>query len=455
MRGNLKTITFYISFVIFISGAVHTQWTQTSGTPEGAGITDMVVTSNGTVVVTCASFNFPNGQFGGIRHSTNSGATWQNDFQHYTARTLALGQNDVVFASSWNYPTTTEGLYKGSNHGTSWSGYSYLLGTGNNIFSILVRDNNQTVYLGTRTGVLKSTNGGSSFSTVNNGIPANSWVRDLEADSEGNIAAATTNGVFISTNSAASWVQATGIPSNDTVTTLNFVSVDTFTGGIDIRLYAGTNKGNVFEARLVQIYVQFMFLNNFPEVSIIDFYSLTIVPHFIRYLCARKQGLDNISDPGIYLSNNNGSSWTPVSEGLPSNPLVSAITGYYPGGNNYNLYAGLFENSNNGAKVFRRTLPIGIQKISNEIPQSFSLFQNYPNPFNPSTKIRFNVPQQSDVKLNIFDVLGRHVIKLVNQELKTGTYETEWNAYDIPSGIYFYRIEAEGFTETKKMILVK
>ncbi len=451
----MKTIIIFLFSLFFLIGVNHAQWTQTTGTPQGAGITDMLVTPNGTLIVTCASYNFPNGQFGGIRHSTNGGTTWENDYQHYTARTLALGQNGYVFASSWDYPNISEGLWVSFNQGAVWQGHLYLIGSNNNIFSILVTDNNQTIYIGTRTGVRKSTNGGGSFTPVNNGIPANSWVRDLEADSEGNIAAATTNGIFISTNSAGSWVQATGIPSNDTVTTLNFVTVDTFTGGIDIRLYAGTNKGNVFESRLVQIYAQFMFLNNFPEISIIDFYCLTIGPHFIRYLCARKQGLDNVSDPGIYLSNNNGSIWTPVSEGLPSNPLVSAITGYYPGGNNYILYSGLFENGNNGAKVFRRTLPIGIQKISNEIPQSFSLYQNYPNPFNPSTKFRFSIPLKSLVKLNVFDVLGRHVTTLVNQNLESGTYETDWKANDIPSGIYFYRIEAEGFTVTKKMILVK
>src|SRR5688572_4837845 len=140
----MKTI---LSFLLLITAVCHAQqWVQTAGTPVGGGVTDMVITSNGTVIVSCASFNWPAVQ-GGIRHSTNSGTTWVNDFQHYTARTLALGQNGYVFASSWDFPANnSEGLWVSTNHGANWGNHRYLVGSGNNIFSILVKDNNQTVY---------------------------------------------------------------------------------------------------------------------------------------------------------------------------------------------------------------------------------------------------------------------------------------------------------------------
>jgi hypothetical protein len=99
--------------------------------------------------------------------------------------------------------------------------------------------------------------------------------------------------------------------------------------------------------------------------------------------------------------------------------------------------------------------PIGIQPITTEIPNHFSLSQNYPNPFNPSTKIKFAIPKSSFTKLTIYDVLGRQVRSLVNEELKPGIYEAEFNASDIPSGVYFYRITAVEFSETRKMILIK
>ncbi|MFA5010683.1 MAG: T9SS type A sorting domain-containing protein [Ignavibacteria bacterium] len=99
--------------------------------------------------------------------------------------------------------------------------------------------------------------------------------------------------------------------------------------------------------------------------------------------------------------------------------------------------------------------PVGIQQISTEIPTVFRMNQNYPNPFNPSTKINFALPKSSFVSLKVFDVTGREVATLINGNLNVGTYEYDFNASKLNSGIYFYRINAEGFTATKKMMLIK
>lgn len=100
---------------------------------------------------------------------------------------------------------------------------------------------------------------------------------------------------------------------------------------------------------------------------------------------------------------------------------------------------------------------IGIINISNNIPDNYSLKQNYPNPFNPVTKIRFDIPSGSrnNIRLCVFDMLGREIAELLNQPLQPGTYEYSWDAAKYPSGTYFFRLSAENFTETKKMILVK
>ncbi len=97
----------------------------------------------------------------------------------------------------------------------------------------------------------------------------------------------------------------------------------------------------------------------------------------------------------------------------------------------------------------------GIEPVSNEIPNEFSLQQNYPNPFNPSTNIKFSIPKNSNVKISVFSSAGKEIETLVNSELNAGKYNADWNASIYSSGIYFYRITADGFTETKKMILVK
>ncbi len=98
---------------------------------------------------------------------------------------------------------------------------------------------------------------------------------------------------------------------------------------------------------------------------------------------------------------------------------------------------------------------IGINIISNEVPFGFSLSQNYPNPFNPSTVIKFQVPSSSSVKIVVFDALGREVATLVNEQLQAGTYEVDWDATNYPSGVYFYKLIADNFSQNRKMIIIK
>ena len=101
------------------------------------------------------------------------------------------------------------------------------------------------------------------------------------------------------------------------------------------------------------------------------------------------------------------------------------------------------------------TLVTGIKKLNSNIPEEFSLFQNYPNPFNPSTNIKFDIPKSSNVKIIVYNNLGKEIAKLVDKKLSEGSYEVNWNASSYSSGIYYYRIEAEEFTDVRKMILVK
>jgi hypothetical protein len=89
------------------------------------------------------------------------------------------------------------------------------------------------------------------------------------------------------------------------------------------------------------------------------------------------------------------------------------------------------------------------------LPQNYSLKQNFPNPFNPSTKIKYSIPEMSIVTLTLFNLLGEEVTTLVNEEKTAGNYTVEFNAANLPSGIYFYRIQAGSFVETKKMVLMK
>ena len=86
-----------------------------------------------------------------------------------------------------------------------------------------------------------------------------------------------------------------------------------------------------------------------------------------------------------------------------------------------------------------------------QIPEQFGLEQNYPNPFNPSTTISYQLPKVSSVSLSVFNTLGQQVATLVDEKKEPGYYTVRWNA-TVPSGIYFYRLHAGEFVETKKMI---
>jgi hypothetical protein len=98
---------------------------------------------------------------------------------------------------------------------------------------------------------------------------------------------------------------------------------------------------------------------------------------------------------------------------------------------------------------------VGINPLSNQVPDKFSLYQNYPNPFNPSTKIKFDLPEESKIVLKIFNTLGAEVYSENMGSLQPATYEYVYNASGLPSGIYFYSLQTNRLTETKKMILVK
>lgn len=121
--------------------------------------------------------------------------------------------------------------------------------------------------------------------------------------------------------------------------------------------------------------------------------------------------------------------------------VASGVVSYQP------WYQALYKYSLDGVT--------GIRKESPETPSSFSLSQNYPNPFNPSTTINFSVVGNGLVSLKVYDLLGREVATLVNEELKSGNYSYKFNAEKLTSGIYVYRLTTKTFTSTKKMMLVK
>ena len=107
-------------------------------------------------------------------------------------------------------------------------------------------------------------------------------------------------------------------------------------------------------------------------------------------------------------------------------------------------------------KTIKYSQPIGIKKISNNIPIKFKLYQNYPNPFNPNSIIKFSLPKKSFVQLIVYDLLGKVKEVMVNKELQSGEYEVNFNGINYSSGIYFYQLTADDMIiDTKKLVIIK
>ena len=146
---------------------------------------------------------------------------------------------------------------------------------------------------------------------------------------------------------------------------------------------------------------------------------------------------------GIYGSTDLGNTWQLYNAGLQS--LYGFILAQAPNGGNY---------ATSGDGVFKST---GTTDVGNDgtAVNNFQLEQNYPNPFNPSTKISYNLPDQQHVSLKVYDVLGNEVTILVNEVKSAGSHSIDFNASQLGSGVYFYKLQAGNFSETKSMILIK
>lgn len=182
------------------------------------------------------------------------------------------------------------------------------------------------------------------------------------------------------------------------------------------------------------------------------------------YLTTSSNGGSNWKFPPTRLTNNSG----PLRDNrfVSLSPTNDKTGGYY--------YANLVYQQDSVAGSVTQTPPaaeslakqrfirakldnvIGINQVSNEVPFKFNLEQNYPNPFNPVTKIRFSVPKSANITLEVFDVTGKLIATLARNEAVTpGVKEVEFNAVNLPSGVYFYSIKSGSYSETKKMVLIK
>ena len=142
-------------------------------------------------------------------------------------------------------------------------------------------------------------------------------------------------------------------------------------------------------------------------------------------------------------SRNGLDDWKPINDGL-TDTCVNALVS-----DEDFIYAAT------ESGVFKRSRMISAVVVNPPLPRSFVLKQNYPNPFNPTTTIEYGVGSRQYVELTVYNVLGQKIAVLVNGERNGGNYRVNFDASRLPSGVYFYRLKTSGYSETKKMVLIR
>ena len=267
----------------------------------------------------------------------------------------------------------------------------------------------------------------------------------------------------------------------------NWFVVDTLTGN---------SNGPVMRVNPFNHNTVFLTTNNGLKRSLnagYNFQNVNIIPvGILRFVFNYNDSSIYIStytnNAGILKSTNNGTSWSVIFNlkcyDMEIDPLNENI--FYAGtdngiykttnkGANWFVYnntftpsktvLGLVKNPDSGDTIFTVTSKAvykvygqavtNAKNINEHIPSIYTLHQNYPNPFNPATHIKFDLPKTSDVKLIIFDAIGRVVATLVNKKLNAGSYEVSWDGTGYPSGVYFYKMLAGDFVNVKKMLIIK
>ncbi len=174
------------------------------------------------------------------------------------------------------------------------------------------------------------------------------------------------------------------------------------------------------------------------------------------YMACNALNSQNVSQYQVVKYNNNGDLiWNVVYSGNPIYYYYSFDIAVDNSGNVFVTGEAGFAGSSYDFTTIKIDQTTGIIQNLSEIPKSYSLSQNYPNPFNPTTNINYEIPNSNFVTLKVYDINGKEIETLVNQKQNAGGYSVTFNAGNYPSGVYFYKLETNNFSETKKMILLK
>lgn len=406
----MNKITFIIIFLFIVSSLnLYSQWIPVGlGTPLGGDINELKVYNSkmyagGTVT---------------LFRSTDNGNNWNGCIQGFALYAWNITKNNYAIYCGLGSPT----MYYSTNDGETWTQMTTFPPLAGSIWDI--ECDNNFIYAQTTMYFLKSSNNGQNWVTENNPGGFVLFYSNDRLYSAG-------VGLKVSTNNGSNWT----VIFNQPTTSIFVEDSVIFAGSQDNGLYRSGNYGQNF---------------------------INIIPGYIRVNAIYKYNdyvfvaADTMNPPfytahNLYVSTNKGFSFIKRNQGLDSVSITSFI--YH---NNY-IYISVGNYGTTNVSIYKRLLQdiIGIKKYEGVIPESFELYQNYPNPFNKTTIIKFQTKSNGLVELKIFDLSGKIIKTLINENLNAGLYQVEFDSESLTSGVYFYKLVTNGFESVKKMILVK
>ena len=407
---------------VFRSTNDGTNWSSTSLTNSDIGA--LLVSSDGAGVMKL---------FAGGYYSTDNGTIWSEiipGFNSTVESFIAISTN-LLFAG-----TSGSGAFRSTNNGTSWSAVNNGL-TSNDVYTFAVDATGANLFAGTfGGGVYLSTDNGSNWNSRNTGLTDDEVIALVVSNT--NIFAGTRlRGVFLSTNNGEIW---TPVNSGLNVGLTNTIVQSLLVSGMDI--FAGTNGNGIFHVLQSTLPVEISVFNATPKGSGVELNWRTETEVNNYGFEIERRMIDESSGKWNTIGFIEG-------EGARNAPKEYSFT-------DKSLFSGRYayrlkQIDRDGKFKYTQEVEVIIMPI----PTDFILMQNFPNPFNPTTVISYQLPVNSYMTLKVFDILGREVATLINEEKTAGSHNEQWNAEGYSSGVYLVRMQGGKYSATKKIVLMK
>ncbi len=359
--------------------------------------------------------------------SSDGGKNWEKvviDSVYESTLALARDANGYVYSGVFQ-----SGVFRTIDHGATW----IKLNLGLNYPEILSLTVNSrgNIFVGTSTGLFRSIESNGAWTTINISLPKG-YPRTIAINSNDHVFVGVDyygEAIFRSTDNGESWEAV-----NDGINTPNGELVYAITITDDDEIFVGTNQGRVLRSN-----------NNGDAWMAVGNSILDNTPVRTVAIYSRKEIFAG-TQAGVYFFPNSASEWRQINDGLTNLDIFALAVD-----KSDRVIAGTY-----GGGVFKSILPItAIQEGPKSQPLEYFLAQNYPNPFNPSTIIHFMLKRSANTMLKVYDILGKEIVTLVRERLPVGEHKIEWKAENVASGVYFYQLVTDDFTQTRKMILLR